>query len=39
MYFCLVYYFYGIKTCWEFKSENYIALFQLAFILFRMSRR
>ncbi|EMO10146.1 transposase, IS4 family [Leptospira borgpetersenii str. Noumea 25] len=33
--------FRGIKTCWEFKLENYTALFQLAFafILFRMARR
>ncbi|EQA64242.1 transposase, IS4 family [Leptospira alexanderi serovar Manhao 3 str. L 60] len=33
--------FRGIKTCWEFKLQNYTALFQLvsALILFRMSQR
>ncbi len=33
--------FRAIKTCWEFKFENYTALFQIAFtiILIRMSRK
>ncbi|MBV6346181.1 IS5/IS1182 family transposase, partial [Leptospira interrogans] len=32
--------FRAIKTCWEFKLENYTALFQIAFaiILIRMCR-
>ncbi|AVQ13199.1 Transposase, IS4 family [Leptospira santarosai] len=33
--------FRAIKTCWEFKFENYTALFQIAFaiILFRMASK